>query len=170
MAKTFVAIIMGSDSDFDVMRRCGDTLDELGIKWEMRVASAHRTPDRVREYVADAEKRGVAVFVAAAGMAAHLAGVVAAETTKPVIAVPLASGVLDGMDALLSSVQMPPGVPMGVMSIGKAGATNAAIYAARIIALYDDELEDRLQAYVAGMEAKVIEKDEVIQKKLRGKG
>ena len=109
MSKPFVAILMGSDSDFEVMKRCGDALDELGIPWEMRVASAHRTPERVRDYVADASSRGAAVFVAAAGMAAHLAGVVAAETVKPIIAVPLASGVLDGLDALLSSVQMPPG-------------------------------------------------------------
>jgi phosphoribosylaminoimidazole carboxylase PurE protein len=170
MTTPFVAIIMGSDSDFDVMQRCGETLDELGISWEMRVASAHRTPGRVREYVADAEERGTAVFVAAAGMAAHLAGVVAAETLKPVIAVPLASGMLDGLDALLSSVQMPPGVPMGVMGVGKAGATNAAIYAARIMALSDVGLRERLSEYVSEMERKVIAKDEALQGKLRGKG
>ncbi|MCP4231041.1 MAG: 5-(carboxyamino)imidazole ribonucleotide mutase [bacterium] len=170
MAESFVAIIMGSDSDFEVMRRCGDTLDELGITWEMRVASAHRTPARVREYVADAENRGAAVFVAAAGMAAHLAGVVAAETTKPVIAVPLASGVLDGLDALLSSVQMPPGVPLAVVSVGKAGAVNAALYAARVLALYDDEIREKLTGYIRDMERKVIEKDNALQEKLRDKG
>jgi len=170
MAKPFVAIIMGSDSDYEVMGRCGDTLEELGIAWEMRVASAHRTPGRVREYVAEAESRGAAVFVAAAGMAAHLAGVVAAETIKPVVAVPLANGVLDGLDALLSSVQMPPGVPLAVMSVGKAGATNAALYAARIMALSDGELRERLADYIEAMARTVIEKDGALQDKLGGRG
>lgn len=141
----FVAILMGSDSDLPVMEAASDVLNSLDVKFEVRITSAHRTPDDTRGYVADAEKRGCAVFIAAAGMAAHLAGAVAAQTLKPVIGVPIDSGPLQGFDALLSTVQMPGGIPVASVAIGKAGAKNAAYLAAQILGVGDHKLHQRLK-------------------------
>jgi len=150
-----VLILMGSDSDAAVMGAAGDVLTELGIKWEMTVASAHRSPERVTRLVAEAPGRGVRVFIVGAGAAAHLAGVVAAHTTLPVIGVPIDSSALKGLDALLSTVQMPPGVPVATVAIGKPGATNAGVLAAQMLALGDAEIANRLRSYKTGLAAKV---------------
>jgi phosphoribosylaminoimidazole carboxylase PurE protein len=150
-----VLILMGSDSDAPVMAAAGEVLTELGIAWEMTVASAHRSPERVTRLVAEAPGRGVRVFIVGAGAAAHLAGVVAAHTTLPVIGVPVDSSPLNGLDALLSTVQMPPGVPVATVAIGKSGATNAGVLAAQMMALADPGLEARVRAYKAGLAAKV---------------
>jgi len=150
-----VLILMGSDSDAAVMSAAGDVLTELGIGWEMTVASAHRSPERVTRLVTDAPARGVRVFIIGAGAAAHLAGVVAAHTTLPVIGVPIDSSALKGLDALLSTVQMPPGVPVATVAIGKPGATNAGVLAAQMLALADPAVESRLRAYKTGLAAKV---------------
>ena len=143
MSKIQVAIMMGSKSDHSVMEEASKVLDQFGISNEMRVLSAHRTPKETVEYVDQFKKRGVRVVICGAGVAAALAGTVAAHTTLPVIGVPL-DAALGGMDALLSTAQMPPGVPVGTMAIGKMGAQNAAFYALRILALNDQELEKRL--------------------------
>lgn len=142
----FVAIIVGSESDLAVMHETGVVLDALAVAYELRVSSAHRTPDATREYVLDAVARGCGVFVAAAGMAAHLAGAVAALTTRPVIGVPLEAGPLRGLDAMLSTVQMPGGVPVATVAIGKAGARNAGYLAAQMLALGDPDLARRVRA------------------------
>jgi phosphoribosylamine--glycine ligase len=142
-----VLILMGSDSDAPVMQGAVDILQELGISSEITVASAHRSPERVLRLVREAPGRGVKVFIIGAGAAAHLAGVVAAHTTMPVIGVPIDSSALKGLDALLSTVQMPPGVPVATVSIGKPGATNAGVLAAQILATADPELASRLAAY-----------------------
>ena len=139
--KAKVAILFGSESDRATMEEAARVLDSFGIAHEMEMASAHRSPDRVRDYVKGAPARGVQVFIAAAGMANHLAGAVAAHTTRPVIGVPLAGSPLHGMDALYSTVQMPPGVPVATVAIGAAGAKNAAVLAAQILALSDPALE-----------------------------
>jgi phosphoribosylaminoimidazole carboxylase PurE protein len=155
MTRIDVLILMGSDSDAAVMKGAGDALDELGLAWEMTVASAHRSPARVMKLIEEAPGRGVKVFIAAAGAAAHLAGVVAAHTTLPVIGVPIDSSALNGLDALLSTVQMPPGVPVATVAIGKPGATNAGVLAAQMIALADAGLAGRLREYKKKLEAKV---------------
>jgi phosphoribosylamine--glycine ligase len=155
MTRIDVLILMGSDSDAAVMKGAGDALSELGLTWEMTVASAHRSPARVMKLIEDAPGRGVRVFIAAAGAAAHLAGVVAAHTTLPVIGVPIDSSALNGLDALLSTVQMPPGVPVATVAIGKPGATNAGVLAAQMIALADAGLAGRLREYKKKLEAKV---------------
>ncbi len=139
-----VMILMGSVSDWELMQETARTLARLQVPWEAHVASAHRTPDRVRRLVAEGEAAGVQVFVAAAGMAAHLAGFVSAHTVKPVIGVPLPGGISDGLDAVLSTVQMPGGIPVATVAVGKAGARNAAYLAAQILALADPELAERL--------------------------
>ncbi len=157
MASIDVLILMGSDSDAAVMSAARDALTELGLKSEMTVASAHRSPARVQRLVAEAPGRGVKVFVVGAGAAAHLAGVVAAHTTLPVIGVPIDSSALKGLDALLSTVQMPPGVPVATVAIGKPGATNAGVLAAQMIALGDAALAARLVAYKAKLADKVEE-------------
>ena len=141
---SWVAILMGSESDWPVMQSATTTLDALGIKFEVRVTSAHRTPHETQEYIGDAESRGCAVFICAAGMAAHLAGAVAAHTVKPVIGVPIDSGPLQGFDALLSTVQMPGGIPVATVAIGKAGAKNAGYLAAQILSLADSTLSLKL--------------------------
>jgi phosphoribosylaminoimidazole carboxylase PurE protein len=143
-----VAVIMGSASDQDVMARAVKMLDYFGISYETVVLSAHRNPEKLDSYIREAEKNGVQVIIAAAGMAAHLAGVVASRTALPVIGVPLAAGDLHGLDALLSTVQMPSGIPVATMAIGKAGAENAAVMAARILALAEPELKRRLDEYM----------------------
>jgi phosphoribosylamine--glycine ligase len=142
-----VLILMGSDSDAPIMSAAGEVLTELGVSWEMTVASAHRSPGRVMRLMQEAPGKGVRVFIVGAGAAAHLAGVVAAHTSQPVIGVPIDSSALKGMDALLSTVQMPPGVPVATVAIGKPGATNAGVLAAQMIALGDAELAARLVAY-----------------------
>lgn len=145
MPAVFVAVLMGSDSDLPVMQATVDLLDRLQVSYEVRITSAHRTPDDTREYVRDADKRGCAVFIAGAGLAAHLAGAVAAHTVRPVIGVPIDSGPLRGFDALLSTVQMPGGIPVAGMAIGKSGAKNAAYLAAQIIAVNDEDLKHALE-------------------------
>jgi phosphoribosylamine--glycine ligase len=152
---TEVLILMGSDSDAAVMSAAGDVLTELGVTWEMTVASAHRSPERVTRLVREAPARGVRVFIVGAGAAAHLAGVVAAHTTLPVIGVPIDSSALKGLDALLSTVQMPPGVPVATVAIGKPGATNAGVLAAQMLALADSGRQARLRAYKAALAEKV---------------
>lgn len=144
--KPFVAVLMGSDSDLPVMQSTLAILAEFSIACEVKITSAHRTPAATHAYVKDAEARGAAVFIAAAGLAAHLAGTVAGLTIKPVIGVPMDGGPLNGMDALLSTVQMPGGIPVASMAIGKAGAKNAAYCAAQILALGDSELAARIRA------------------------
>ncbi|MDQ3070655.1 MAG: 5-(carboxyamino)imidazole ribonucleotide mutase [Acidobacteriota bacterium] len=152
---TQVLILMGSDSDAPVMEAAGAVLTELGITWDMTVASAHRSPARVTRLVDEAPARGVQVFIVGAGAAAHLAGVVAAHTTMPVIGVPIDSSALKGLDALLSTVQMPPGVPVATVSIGKPGATNAGVLAAQILAVGDTAIAARLVTYKASLAEKV---------------
>lgn len=158
MAKPVVGILMGSDSDLPVMQEAGVMLQEFGIEYEMTIASAHRTPKKVLEYSSSAEKRGLKVIIAGAGWAAHLAGVVASQTTLPVIGVPIDSSALKGIDALLSTVQMPGGVPVATMSLGKAGAKNAGIFAAQILAAMDVKIANRLKVYKVEMEREVEEK------------
>jgi phosphoribosylamine--glycine ligase len=155
MSQISVLILMGSDSDVPVMQAAVDILRELQIGCEMTVASAHRSPDRVMRLVREAPGRGVKVFIVGAGAAAHLAGVVAAHTTMPVIGVPIDSSALKGLDALLSTVQMPPGVPVATVSIGKPGATNAGVLAAQILAVGDAGLAHRLDAYKKTLAEKV---------------
>lgn len=150
-----VLILMGSDSDVPVMRAAADVLTEFGVTWEMTVASAHRSPARVMRLVSEAPARGVRVYIVGAGAAAHLAGVVAAHTSQPVIGVPIDSSALKGMDALLSTVQMPPGVPVATVAIGKPGATNAGVLAVQMLALADASLADKLAAYKKTLEEKV---------------
>lgn len=155
MSEITVLILMGSDSDAPVMQGAVDVLRELQIPCTMTVASAHRSPERVMRLVREAPGQGVKVFVVGAGAAAHLAGVVAAHTTLPVIGVPIDSSALKGLDALLSTVQMPPGVPVATVSIGKPGATNAGVLAAQILALGDPALAARLNEYKARLAQKV---------------
>jgi 5-(carboxyamino)imidazole ribonucleotide mutase len=145
--RPLVAVIMGSRSDWETMERAVKTLNELEIAHEVRVLSAHRTPDALARYVTDVEGRGAQVFVAAAGGAAHLAGVVASQTLKPVLGVPMHSQAVGGLDSLLSTVQMPAGVPVGTLAIGRAGAVNAALLAAAILARSDPGLESRLSRF-----------------------
>src|SRR4051794_5370705 len=154
---------MGSDSDAPVMTAAVDTLKEFGISSEMTVASAHRSPERVMRLVGEAPGRGVKVFIVGAGAAAHLAGVVAAHTTLPVIGVPIDSSSLKGLDALLATVQMPGGIPVATMAIGKAGATNAGIFAAEILARKDAALAGKLVRFKEEMTAGVLEKDKKLQ-------
>ncbi|MGC2064383.1 MAG: 5-(carboxyamino)imidazole ribonucleotide mutase [Thermodesulfovibrionales bacterium] len=156
--KPKVFILMGSDSDLAVMEEAGKVLEGFGIPYVMTIASAHRTPERTQKLVKDAEKAGVDVFIAGAGMAAHLPGVIASFTTLPVIGVPLDASPLNGMDALLSIVQMPPGIPVATVSIGKAGAKNAGILAAQIIAVKDKAIARKLVAHRAKMYEEVEEK------------
>ena len=141
----FVSIIIGSKSDYEVMKSCADTFEAFGVNYELIISSAHRSPERTKTYMKVAEEKGAQVFIAAAGMAAHLAGALAASTTKPVLGVPMESGPLKGEDALLSTVMMPAGMPVGTLAIGKAGAVNAAYLAIQIMALQDDELKVKLQ-------------------------
>lgn len=156
--KPQVLIIMGSDSDLPIMEEAGNLLKEFGIPYEMTVASAHRSPERAMRCVKDAEKNGIEVIIAGAGMAAHLPGILAAHTILPVIGVPLDSSPLQGFDALLSIVQMPPGVPVATMAVGKAGAKNAAILAAQIIGRKDPKVAKMLHTFKEKMAKDVEEK------------
>jgi phosphoribosylamine--glycine ligase len=162
--KPAVGVLMGSDSDLEIMRKCLETLKGLGIPFEVSVLSAHRTPDECAAYVKAAPGRGVKVFIAAAGGAAHLAGAVAAHTTCPVIGVPIAATALQGFDSLLSTVQMPPGVPVATVSIGKPGAVNAAVLAAQILGVADPAITARLVEY----KMQLAEKVERAAEKLKG--
>ena len=157
---------MGSDSDLPVMQSTLDVLTSLEIPFEVKITSAHRTPQATHAYVEDADNRGCAVFIAAAGLAAHLAGTVAGLTLKPVIGVPLDAGPLQGMDSLLSTVQMPGGIPVACVAIGKAGAKNAAYLAAQILAVSDDELAERVKKDRKANAEAVLAKDSELQKKL----
>ncbi|MCL2229564.1 MAG: 5-(carboxyamino)imidazole ribonucleotide mutase [Treponema sp.] len=159
-----VAVVMGSDSDLPVMEKVFNKLKSFGIPFEAHVMSAHRTPDRAADFAKNAQKNGFGVVIAAAGMAAHLAGVLAAHTTLPVIGIPIKSS-LDGLDALLAMVQMPPGIPVGTVAID--GADNAAILAVQIIALTDESLAKKLIDMKEDMAKKVIEKDNQLQEKLK---
>ncbi|ECR3131890.1 5-(carboxyamino)imidazole ribonucleotide mutase [Campylobacter jejuni] len=141
----FVSILMGSKSDYETMKEAAKTLESFGIKYELIISSAHRSPKRTKEYIANAEEKGAKVFIAAAGMAAHLAGAVAAYTTKPVLGVPMSGSNLASMDSLFSTVQMPSGIPVGTLAIGKAGAINAAYLAMQILAIYDVDLAQKLK-------------------------
>jgi len=163
----FVAVLMGSDSDFPVMKSTLEVLDAFGVRYEVRVSSAHRTPAATRDYVLDAQDRGCAVFVAAAGMAAHLAGAVAALTVRPVIGVPVDAGPLRGEDALLSTVQMPGGIPVATVAIGKAGAKNAGYLAVQILAVADDRLASALGSERERNAADILRRNDALQETLR---
>ena len=161
MSKAFVAILMGSDSDLPLLENTMSILKNFGIPYEARVASAHRTPDVVSEYVKEAENRGCAVFIGAAGLAAHLAGAIAARTTRPVIGIPCDGGPLSGVDALYSTVQMPGGIPVATVAIN--GGANAGLLAAKILATSDPELLDKLKAYSQELKEQVEAKDARLQ-------
>ena len=157
MATPLVGLIMGSRSDWETMRHASETLDELGIPHERRVVSAHRTPDLLFEYAATAEERGLRVLIAGAGGAAHLPGMTAAKTTLPVLGVPVESKALSGMDSLLSIAQMPAGIPVGTLAIGRAGAVNAALLAASILAVGDPAVGERLRVFRAAQTQAVLD-------------
>jgi len=163
--KPQVLIMMGSDSDLPVVEESGKILGEFGIPYEMTIASAHRTPERVMKLAAEAEERGIEVIIAAAGAAAHLAGVVAAHTLLPVIGIPINSSPLQGIDSLLSTVQMPPGVPVATMAVGKAGAKNAAILAAQIIGRKDKGIMKKLAAFRKRMALEVMKKADSLKRR-----
>ena len=164
MKKPLVAILIGSDSDLDVMNEAVYVLKEFGIPYEINVLSAHRTPEDVRDFVRKAKTRGFQVFICGAGGAAHLAGTVAAQTTFPVIGVPIPSTPLGGLDSLLATVQMPAGIPVATVAIGKSGARNAAILAAQMLALHDAALEKKLAGFKEKLAAGVREKNEKLKK------
>ena len=166
MADVFVAIMMGSESDLPVMRASMDVLEQFSIRYEVRITSAHRTPKDTQDFVRDAELRGCKVFVAAAGMAAHLAGAVAAQTVKPVIGVPIDAGSLQGIDALLSTVQMPGGIPVAFVAIGKAGAKNSAYLAVQIMAVEDEALAAKLSAERADNATKIRASNQAVNQNL----
>ena len=168
MTKPFVAILMGSDSDLPVVQATLDTLGSLGVPYEVKITSAHRTPAATHAYVKEADSRGCAVFIAAAGLAAHLAGTVAGLTLKPVIGIPMDGGPLNGMDSLLSTVQMPGGIPVATVAIGKAGAKNAAYLAAQILALSDATIAEQLSKDRESNMRQVQNKDAALQAKLKG--
>lgn len=168
--KPVVGILMGSDSDYDIMVESAKILKQFEVPFEMIVSSAHRTPERTLEYVQGAHDRGIKILIAGAGAAAHLAGVVAAETLLPVIAVPIDATSMRGLDALLAMVQMPAGIPVATMAIGLAGARNAGIFAARMLATGDPELEKRLVQFKQDMASGVVKKSDVVQQKLADDG
>jgi 5-(carboxyamino)imidazole ribonucleotide mutase len=165
-SNTFVAVLMGSDSDLPVMQSTLEILDKFSINYELKITSAHRTPAATHAYVKDAESRGATVFIAAAGLAAHLAGTVAGLTVKPVVGVPMDAGPLNGIDALLSTVQMPGGIPVASMAIGKAGAKNAGYIAAQILAVANPDLADRIRAEREENARAIEDKDKLIQQQL----
>src|SRR5499425_2311670 len=166
MSKPVVSIVMGSDSDLEIIREAGKALEGFGITYEIDVTSAHRSPDRTAEYARRAAARGIRVIIAAAGGAAHLAGVIAAHTTLPVIGVPIPSTSLNGMDSLLSTVQMPAGIPVATVAIGKPGATNAGILAAQIIGVADAEVAKKLGAHKEKLAKGVEEKSKKLKSQL----
>ena len=163
MSKPLVSIVMGSDSDLEIMQEAAKVLREFGIAYEMDVTSAHRSPDRTADYARTAAERGIRVIIAGAGGAAHLAGVIAAHTTLPVIGVPIPSTPLQGMDSLLATVQMPAGIPVATVAIGRPGATNAGILAAQIIGLADASIAKKLEAHKDKMARGVEEKSKKLK-------
>lgn len=165
--KPVVGIVMGSDSDFPIMKETSKTLKYFGIPHEVRVISCHRAPAQVIEYARTAQGRGLKVIIAGAGGAAHLAGIIAAETTLPVIGVPIGSSPLRGIDALLSTAQMPGGVPVATMAVGKAGAKNSAIFSAEILSIYDGTLNKKLKKWKTSLEQEVTAKDRAIAQRLK---
>lgn len=167
MAKPLVSIVMGSDSDLEIMREAGKALDEFGIPYEMDVTSAHRSPDRTADYARKAAGRGIRVIIAGAGGAAHLAGVIAAHTTLPVIGVPIPSTSLQGMDSLLATVQMPAGIPVATVAIGKPGATNAGILVAQILGLADAAIAEKLRTHKEKLARGVEEKSKTMNAKMK---
>jgi 5-(carboxyamino)imidazole ribonucleotide mutase len=166
MSKPVVSIVMGSDSDLDVMREAAKSLEAFGIPYEIDVTSAHRSPDRTADYARHAAGRGIRVIIAGAGGAAHLAGVIAAHTTLPVIGVPISATSLNGMDSLLATVQMPAGIPVATVAIGKAGATNAGVLAAQILAVADPAVSQKLAAHKEKLAKGVEEKSRKLQSTL----
>ena len=166
MNKPFVAVLMGSDSDLPVVQATLEVLKKLEVPYEVKVTSAHRTPDATRAYIENAEGRGCAVFICAAGLAAHLAGAVSAHTLKPVIGIPMDAGPLKGLDALLSTVQMPGGIPVATVAIGKAGAKNAGYLAAQMLSLADADLAARLRQERRDTAAAVVAADAALQSTL----
>lgn len=166
MSSPFVAILMGSENDLPIMQGAADVLKQLGIGYEIKITSAHRTPAVTQAYISDAQERGCKVFISGAGLAAHLAGATAAHTTVPVIGVPIDSGPLSGLDALLSTVQMPAGIPVATVAIGKTGAKNAGYLAAQILALSDADLAERVKAERAANSEKVQAQDKALQDSL----
>jgi len=167
MSKPLVSIVMGSDSDLEVMREAAKALDDFGIAYELDITSAHRSPARTGEFARQAAGRGIKVIIAGAGGAAHLAGVIAAETTLPVIGVPMPSSSLQGLDALLATVQMPAGIPVATLAIGKAGATNAGILAAQILALSDPAIAKKMAAHKEKLARSVDEKSNKLKPQSR---
>ena len=167
MSKPVISIVMGSDSDLEIMREAAKALDDFGIAYEMDVTSAHRSPDRTAEYARNAAKNGIRVIIAGAGGAAHLAGVIAAHTTLPVIGVPIASTSLNGLDSLLATVQMPAGIPVATVAIGKPGATNAGVLAAQILALDDPAIAAKLQGHKEKLARSVEEKSRKLKESAR---
>ena len=165
--KPVVGIVMGSDSDFPIMKETSKTLKHFGIPHEVRVISCHRAPAQVIEYARTAQERGLKVIIAGAGGAAHLAGIIAAETTLPVIRVPIGSSPLRGIDALLSTAQMPGGVPVATMAVGKAGAKNSAIFSAQVLSIYDGTLNKKLKRWKTSLEQEVTAKDRAIAQRLK---
>ena len=163
--KAQVLILMGSDSDLPIMEACSKMLDDFKISYFMTVSSAHRTPDRTVKLIRDAEKGGAQLIICGAGQAAHLAGVVAAHTTLPVIGIPIDASSLKGVDALYSTVMMPPGIPVATMAIGKSGAKNAGIFAAQIIGLKDKKTATALKAFKKKMAAEVVKKAKKVENK-----
>jgi phosphoribosylaminoimidazole carboxylase PurE protein len=166
MSKPVVSIVMGSDSDLDIMREAASALEGFGITYEIDVTSAHRSPDRTADYARNAASRGIRVIIAGAGGAAHLAGVIAAHTTLPVIGVPISATSLNGMDSLLATVQMPAGIPVATVAIGKPGATNAGILAAQILGVADSAISQKLAAHKEKLAKGVEEKSRKLQSTL----
>jgi phosphoribosylaminoimidazole carboxylase PurE protein len=168
MSKPLVSIVMGSDSDLEIMREAGQALDEFGIAYEIDITSAHRSPERTAEFARKAADRGIRVIIAGAGGAAHLAGVIAAHTTLPVIGVPIPSTSLQGMDSLLATVQMPAGIPVATVAIGKPGATNAGILAAQMLGIADSSIAKKLAAYKEKLAKGVEEKSRKLKSSCGG--
>jgi 5-(carboxyamino)imidazole ribonucleotide mutase len=168
MSKPLVSIVMGSDSDLEIMREAAKALEEFGIAYEIDISSAHRSPDRTADYARKAAGRGIRVIIAGAGGAAHLAGVIAAHTTLPVIGVPMPSTPLQGMDSLLATVQMPAGIPVATVAIGRPGATNAGILAAQIIALADVGIAKKLEAHKEKLARGVEERSKRLRAAIKG--
>lgn len=164
-----VGVVMGSESDWSMMAGCVETLKTFGVPYEVRISSAHRNPEATADYARTAADRGIEVLIVAAGMAAHLAGMMAAHTTLPVVGVPIASGSLQGIDALLSTVQMPTGIPVATVGIGPAGAKNAALLAVQILALSDERLAEKLNKHKTELAEGVKEKNEKLQREINNK-
>ena len=162
----FISIVMGSKSDYNIMAECAETLKKFGVPYELIISSAHRSPERTKMYIQEAEAKGAQVFIAASGMAAHLAGAVAGMTTRPVIGVPIDNGPLQGHDALLSTVMMPGGIPVATVAIGKAGAKNAGYLAAQILGVADQSMADKVKAERLANAKALLAKDDAMQAKL----